>query len=189
MINKDVIKIIGVVVLIAGLIGAGIFGGYQWSEAENAKTIAALNKQIYDLGIQLQNESDKAGELNRDLKIANRGRIDAIKTNDHKTEQVRKLQKALNQAGRELEGLRRDSLYRVIDVTAVKRVYDEARNECNGLADTNDTPIVSAQLSEFTGDSVTAVVRELVGRYCTVATDYNSLYITSEKLLAGKTQP
>lgn len=184
--SKDGVKLILTALLIAGLIGAGVFGGYQWSEAKNAKTIAALNKQIYDLGVELQNEQNKQGELNRELKLANRGRIDAIKLNDHNTDKIRKLQTALNVAGRELDDTRR---YIVLNVDAVKRVYDETRNECYGLPDANDPALISAQLSEFTGDSITGVVRDLAGRYCSVATDYNSLYATCETLLAGKTTP
>ena len=181
--NKNIV-IAGLI--IAGLIIAGVFGGYQWSEADNAKTIAALNKKIYDQGVEIQNAQNKTGELNRELKIANRGRIDAIKTNDHNTDTIKKLQRDLDRSVTELADVRR---YIILNVDSVKRVYDQSRNECNGLPGSIDPPIVPVRVSEFTGDSVTGVVRDLVGRYCSVATDYNSLYATCETLLVGKTHP
>ena len=188
--NKEAIKIIVIVVVIVGLIGAGIFGGYQWSEADNAKTIAALNKEIYDQGIELQNAENKTGELNRKLKIANRGRIDAITTNDHNTKTIKTLQSNLDRSVRDLADLRDShARYIILNTSAVKRVYDQSRDECNGLPGSNDPVLVPVRVSEFTGDSVTGVVRDLVGRYCSVATDYNSLYKTCETLLAGKKNP
>jgi len=179
-------KLIGIVVVIAGLIIAGVFGGYQWSEADNAKTIAALNKKIYDQGVEIQNAENKTGELNRELKLANRGRIDAITLNDHNTDTIKRLQSNLDKSVRELADVRR---YIILNVNSVKRVYDQSRDECNGLPGSIDSPIIPSRVSEFTGDSITGVVRDLVGRYCSVATDYNSLYATCETLLAGVKKP
>ena len=188
--NKDVIKLIGIVVIIAGLIVAGVFGGYQWSEADNAKTIAALNKKIYDQGVELQNAENDTGELNRKLKIANRGRIDAIQINDHNNDTIKKLQSDLDRSVNTLAKVRRDNARLIVlNVNAVKRVYDQARDECNGLPRSIDPPIIPARVSEFTGDSVTGVVRYLVGSRCEIATDYNSLYKTCETLLKGKKNP
>ena len=179
-------KIIGIVVVIVGLIIAGVFGGYQWSEADNAKRVTELQKVIYDLGITIQNESNAVAESNRKLKIANRGRIDAITTNDHNTKTIKTLQSNLDRSVKDLADFRR---YIILNTSAVKRVYDKARNECNGLPGSIDPALVPVRLSEFTGDSVTGVVRDLVGRYCSVATDYNGLYKTCETLLAGKKNP
>jgi hypothetical protein len=179
-------KIIAIVVIIAGLIIAGVFGGYQWSEADNAKTIAALNKKVYDQGVKIQNAENKTGELNRKLKLSNRGRIDAIKTNDHNTTTIKQLQTSLDKSVKKLADVQR---YIILNIDSIKRVYDHSRHECNGLPGSIDSPIIPAQLSEFTGDSVTGVVREIAGRYCSVATDYNNLYKTCETLLAGKKNP
>lgn len=184
--NKNIIKLIGTVVIIVGLIIAGVFGGYQWSEADHAKRVTELQKVIYNLGITIQNESNAAAESNRELKIANRGRIDAIKINDHNTDTIKKLQSDLNRSANTLADMRR---YIVLNVSSVKRVYDQSRDECNGLPGSIDPAIVPARISEFTGDSITGVVRDLVGRYCSVATDYNSLYATCETLLTGKVHP
>lgn len=185
--NKDIIQGIvkGVLVLIivAGLMAGAGFGGYKWKAADYAKTINALNKKIYDQGVEIQNAENNTGELNRELKIANKGRIDAITNNDHNTERVKKLQAELDKSRTDISRLI------VFDVNAVKRVYDQSRNECNGLPGSNDPALVPARVSEFTGDSVTGVVRDLVGRYCSIATDYNGLYKSCETLLAGKKNP
>ena len=183
--NKNIIVAVVTVVLMLALTGGGIFGGYQWSEADNANEVARLNKIIYDKGVEVQNETNAKAEANRKLKIANRGRIDAIAINDHSTETIFALQANLDKSVRELEHRRADNARLVVlNVNAVKRVYDDARNACNGLADSNDSPIIPAPISEFTGDSVTAVVRYLVADRCALATDYNSLYADTERLLA-----
>jgi len=167
-----------VIVLISG------FAGYQYSELNAAKRIVDLNKTIYDLGVVIQTETNVAAENNRQLKLANKGRINAIKINDHANKTVKLLQKNLDRVVREMETLRASRIYRVVDVGAVARVYDQTRRECYGLPDAGNTPVVSAQLSEFTGDSIAEVVRYLAGQYCEVATDYNNLYLDTEKLLA-----
>ena len=174
-----------IIVIVFALIAAGVFGGYQWSEAGNAKKIAALNKIVYDLGIVIQNEENDAGELNRKLKLANRGRIDAIKTNDHNTGTIKRLQANLDESISERDNIRANNARLIVlNVNVIKRVYDQSRDECNGLPGSIDPVLVPVRVSEFTGDSVTGVVRDLVGRYCSVATDYNSLYATCETLLA-----
>ena len=183
--NKNIMLAVVTVVLMLALTGGGIFGGYQWSEADNANEVARLNKIIYDKGVEVQNETNAKAEANRKLKISNRGRIDAITINDHNTNEITRLQNVLNESRRELEKTRADhARLIVLNVNAVKRVYDDARNACNGLADSNDSPIIPAPISEFTGDSVAAVVRYLVADRCALATDYNSLYADTERLLA-----
>lgn len=177
-------KYIILAVVVVGLMLASGFAGIQYNKAENAEQVAALNKTIYDLGVVVQNETNTQAELNRQVKVANRDRINAIKINDHNNETIRDLQNSLDERVNELETLRVDYNYIVLNVVSVARVYDEARNTCNGLPDSNDSPVVSSQLSEFTGDSVAEVVRYLTGRYCEVATDYNNLYSDTEKLLA-----
>lgn len=167
-----------------GLISMSFIAGVQHNEAAHAKQVAALNKTIYDLGVVVQTETNAQAELNRQVKVANRDRINAIKTNDHANKAVRELQTTLDKSVSELETLRTDYNYIVLDVVSVVRVYDDARRQCRGLTDSNDSPVVSAQLSEFTGDSITTVVKYLTGRYCEVATDYNALYLDAEKLLA-----
>jgi len=163
--------------IIAGLMLGCIFAGYQWSEADNAKHVATLNAEVYKQGVELQTATNKAAEADRNLKEANRGRIDAIKTNDHTTGIVKQLQG-------ELDKYTDTTRYIVLSVDAVKRVYDQSRNECNGLARSNSPPIIPRKLSEFTGDSITGVVKRTVRDYCTVATDYNNLYATCGTLLA-----
>jgi len=175
-----------VLIIVVGLMAGAAFGGYKWKAADHAETMAGLNKLIYDQGVELQNAENITGELNLELKIANRGRINAIKTNDHNNDTIKKLQSDLDRSVNELADVRR---YIILNVDAVKRVYDQSRDECNGLPGSNDPVLVPVRISEFTGDSVTGVVRDLVGRYCSVATDYNSLYKTCETLLAGKTGP
>lgn len=175
-----IIKIIAFV----GLILVSGFAGYQYSETQNAKKIADLNRAVYNLGVAVQVETNKQAEIKRELKISNRERINAIAINDHKTETVIQLQSQLNDAVSELENLRADYNFIVLDVNSVNRVYDQARNDCHGLPASSASPIVHKKLSEFTGDGIAGVVRYLTGRYCEVATDYNSLYSDAEKLLA-----
>ena len=177
-------KYIILAVVVVGLLLASGFAGYQYSESQNAKEVAALNKTIYDLGVVVQNETNREAETNRQLKVANRDRINAIKTTSHANDKLRLLQANLDKTVRELETVRTDYNYIVLDVVSINRVYNDARNACYGLPDANDSPIVSAQLSEFTGDSIAEVVRYVTGRYCEVATDYNNLYSDAEKLLA-----
>lgn len=168
---------------IIGLILAAGFGGYQYSESKNAKRVADLNKTIYELGVVVQNETNVAAETKRQLKISNRDRINAIKTTSHANDKVRALQANLDQAVSELETLRADYNFIVLDVDSVNRVYDQARNECHGLPESSASSIIPAKLSEFTGDGIAGVVRYVVGQYCEVATDYNNLYSDAEKLL------
>jgi len=183
--NKNIIAGIFIIMGVICLMAASGFGGYYYCDSENANEVARLNKQIYALGVFVQNETNAKAETNRKLKIANRGRIDAIKLNDHNTNEITRLQNVLDKSVRELAETRADnSHFIILNVDTVNRVYNDARNACYGLPDSNDSPIVSARISEFTGDSVTAVVRYAVARYCEVATDYNSLYADTERLLA-----
>jgi len=177
------IAIVTAIISIGLMIASG-FAGYQYSESQNAKNVAALNKTIYDLGVVVQNETNRQAETNRQLKVANRDRINAIKINDHNTDTINELQKRLDISIKELETVSNKYNYIVLDINTIDRVYDEARNNCYGLPDANDSPIISAKLSEFTGDSIAGVVRYTVARYCEVATDYNNLYSDTEKLLA-----
>jgi len=179
--NKNIIA--GLIIF--GLILVSGFGGYQYSESEHAKKVTELNKTIYDLGVVVQNETNRQAETNRRLKVANRDRINALKINDHINATVKHLQDKLNESVKELDTVRTDYNYIILDVGSINRVYNQSRRECNGLADTNDSPVVSAQLSEFTGDSIAEVVRYTVARYCEIATDYNNLYLDAEKLLAN----
>ena len=187
--NKNIIVAVVTVVIVLGLIVGSGFAGYYYNEAEHANEVAALNKKIYEQGVALQSSINTEAETNRQLKIANKGRIDAIKINDHNNDVVRRLQAKLDGTVNELETLRTDYNYIVLDVVSINRVYDDARNECIGLADVNDAPIIPAPISQFTGDSVTGVVRYLVARYCEVATDYNGLYEHTERLIAGVKKP
>ena len=183
--NKNILMAVVTGFIVLALIGGGVFGGYQWSEADNANEVARLNKTIYDLGVVVQNETNAKAEANRELKIANKGRSDAIKLNDHNTKAAKQLQANLDALAKELRKTRADhARYIVLNVNAINRVYNDARNACRGLPDSNDSPIVPARISEFTGDSVAAVVRYAVARYCEVATDYNGLYSDTEGLLA-----
>ena len=181
--NIIVAVVIGIVILL--LMGASGFAGYKWKAADYAETVAALNAEIYNNGVKLQNETNAKAETSRKLKIANRGRIDAITINDHNTNEITRLQNILDKSRRELaDAVIDNNRLIVLNVNAINRVYDNARNACNGLADTSDTPVLSTQLHQFTGDSIAAVVRYTVARYCEVATDYNSLYADTERLLA-----
>ena len=134
-------------------------------------------------GVVIQKETNKTAEANRNLKIANRGRIDAIKTNDHTNKIVKQLQAVLNKANKAND----TSRYIVLSVDAVKRVYDQSRNKCNGLPGSIDPPVISRKLSEFTGDSITGTIRYLAGSRCEIAIDYNNLYKDCTVLLNAKT--
>ncbi|MCH9712735.1 MAG: hypothetical protein K0U20_08945 [Proteobacteria bacterium] len=188
--NKNIIVAVVVGVVILLLMGASGFAGYKWKAAQYAETVAALNATIYEQGVKLQNKINDEAEANRKLKIANRGRINAIKINDHNTETIKQLQRDLDLSVSELDIVRNDrNRLVVLNVSSVNRVYDEARNQCDGLARSSDPAIIPTQLHEFTGDSVAGVVRYLVARYCEVATDYNGLYEHTEGLLTGIKKP
>jgi len=178
------------VLIIVGLLSAGGFGlvkyGRALERADHAIAVVGMQEQIAALGQRIYERESEAADTSRKLTQLEKEKIDAIKSNDHKTAKIKSMEKAI-QAIRDAEDKRN---YRVIITDSTQRVWNEGRN-CGGLPESERSGVLQKRLPEVTGDDINELIKYAQKEYCGVALKYNQLWRAAERLAAesGKKIP
>ena len=168
-------------VVVLGLAAYGLTQyGRALERADHNEKVAALQDQLAEKSLEIQMLESQAAEDTRKLVKVNQEKNDAIATNDHKTEEVKRLESIVRQERerfkKENAAAAADNLhYRVIITDAVNRVWEEGRN-CIGLPESERASVLQKRLPEVAGDDITELIKFTQGEYCSCGIQYNELW-------------
>lgn len=131
---RSAILLVAVVTILLGGF-AGYFVGYRASDAHHAALALDVQQANEKRSRLLQQQAAKQAELTRQVQASERERIDAIKTIDHQSAEIKRLDQRLaqfvaeerkraTQAGKDKDPL--PGRYHVFDADVIERVWDEA---------------------------------------------------------------
>ena len=175
-------------VLIAGATYGLIQYGRVLERADHLEQVATLQSNLAALGLVIQEFEGKAADNTRKAIEAERGRIDAIKTNDHQSATIKNLERSLRTAREKSQknrstkdGVPDNRHYRIIITDSVNRVWNEGRI-CDGLPASGRGSVLQKRLSAITGDDINEVIKYAQREYCACGLKYNKLWRHAERL-------
>lgn len=182
---------------ISALLVAGGYGlinyGRSLERSDHAEKVVVLQQKNAEQSLKIAEFEDKEANNVRKLAEANREKNHAIKTNDHQTAEVKRLEWLIKQEREKskVENAKQiaDAIhYRVISLNAVERVW-EAGRICSGLPESNYPSVLQQELPQVSGDGVTELIKYAQGEYCGCATDYAGLLTVQKRTVAECNNP
>ncbi len=159
--------------------------GYEAANSDRNAENAALQKKVNKLQARVQKLLNEKGQQAQSLTQLNQERNNAIDTAGKRDRELSRMEDMWRSAMDEREEAIADNVG-LVDMSHIGGVYRQAINECHGLPDSKHIYLVSREFQQSTSQSVAEGVKRLIGEYCKVAVNYNSIYKSYESSLEAK---